>query len=112
MPPAPFARDIAALGVAYWEDVTHEDGGMLKYTHFVARVGLKDGKDVDDRVRKQYHNLKAHVHKLRGTGEWQPDWEREVDLVKLHVSTKTMQIAREVSKLQEVDFLGLPIIDW
>ena len=57
MPPAPFSRDIAALGVAYWEDVTHEDGGMLKYTHFVARVGLKDGKDVDDRVRKQYHNL-------------------------------------------------------
>ena len=28
MPPAPFARNIAALGVAFREDVTHADGAM------------------------------------------------------------------------------------
>ena len=70
MMPAPFARDIAALGVAFWEDVTHADGAMLKYTQFVTRIGLKNEGGADDRVRKLYHNLKAHAHAMQGTASW------------------------------------------
>ena len=74
--PAPFARDIAALGVAYWEDVTHTDGSMLTYTQFVAKIGLKDAKGADERVRKMYHNIKAHVHGIQNTTAWSA-WKQQ-----------------------------------
>ena len=70
MKSAPFARDLAALGIAHWEDVTHKDGGMLPYKHLVVKWGLKNGKEVDERVRKLYHNVKAHANELRYTGVW------------------------------------------
>ena len=76
LPTVPFARDIAALGVAHWEDITHKDGDVLKYKQFVAQKGLKDGKLVDDRTRKLYHNLKAHVHSIRDTPAWHA-WKQQ-----------------------------------
>ena len=48
LPGAPPARDLAALGVAYWEDITDESGAIIPYTQFVKRVGLKNGKAVGD----------------------------------------------------------------
>ena len=65
MPPAPFAREIAAMEVAHWEDLTHADGSMMKYKQMCANLGLRDGREVDDRVRKLYHNVRAHAASIR-----------------------------------------------
>ena len=48
--PAPFARDLAALGVAYWEDITHHDGTIMRFQDFVMKFGLRDDKIKDERV--------------------------------------------------------------
>ena len=63
MPPAPFMRDIAALGVAYWEDVTHGDESMLHAT-MVARkevVGLSRSGDSKTTVIKTNTHAKGYI---------------------------------------------------
>ena len=105
----------------FFKDVFNE------ITTFDAPKAAKKGsKDKQKAARKQFNSTLRPARKTWVQIRWQvarkplrEGWGggggstrgREGDFVKVQFSTKTMQTAAEVCKLQKVDFCGVPILD-
>ena len=106
---------------AFFKDVFNE------ITAFDApKAAKKESKDKQKAARKQFNSTLRPARKTWVQIRWQvarkplqggwgggegPRRGREDGFVKVLFSTKTMQTAAEVCKLQKVDFWGVPIID-
>ena len=62
-------RDLAAMGVARWEDITNEKGRILNNVELQACFG----RGGTDRCRKLLHNVRAHAQRLRDAQH--PAWQ-------------------------------------
>ena len=67
---APFQRELAALGIAYWEEVTGSYGTPITLEKLYRKYKVNQGKD---RIREQYHNLKAYMGQQKDQ-DWWKQW--------------------------------------
>ena len=70
MPAMDFQRDLAALGIALWEDVTDPEGNIIRIGQLKNKFGVKNDCGTDERVRQLLHNLQVEVKKFHNTPMW------------------------------------------
>ena len=75
VPGLPFMRDLAALGMAEWGDVTDSNGEPLRLRVLLAKYDAES----TGRIQKYVHNMRAHISAHRDA-DWWPAWRRARDV--------------------------------